>query len=44
MNIRAHAARGDKVLPFLLKFRDIVERLAHHLMVERWVAVSEVGG
>lgn len=42
-NIREHAQKGDKVVPFLLKFRDIVERLGHHLMVERLVAVSEAG-
>ena len=39
--IRTHATKGDKILPFLLKFRDIVERIAHHLMVERLVACSE---
>ncbi|OLP92898.1 hypothetical protein AK812_SmicGene25255 [Symbiodinium microadriaticum] len=33
---------GDKLLPFLLKFRDVVERPSHHLMLERLVAVSEV--
>ncbi|CAE7942393.1 unnamed protein product, partial [Symbiodinium sp. KB8] len=32
----------DKLLPFLLKFRDVVERPSHHLMLERLVAVSEV--
>lgn len=41
--IREHGSRGDKVLPFLLKFRDIVERLGHHLMIERMVAISEAG-
>ena len=40
--MREYAVRGDKVVPFLLKFRDVVERLAHHLMVERLVTVSEV--
>ena len=29
--LRTHARRGDKLLPFLLKFRDVVERLSHHL-------------
>ena len=43
-NIRQYATRGDKVLPFLLKFRDIVERFAHHLMVERLVACAEAKG
>ena len=41
--LRTHARRGDKLLPFLLKFRDVVERLSHHLMLERLVAVSEAG-
>ena len=41
--IREYATRGDKVLPFLLNFRDIVERLSHHLMVERLVAICEAG-
>ena len=41
--IREHGSRGDKVLPFLLKFRDIVERLGHHLMIEHMVAISEAG-
>lgn len=34
---------GDKAVPFLFKFRDIVERSGRHLMVERLVAVSEAG-
>ena len=41
--LRTRARRGDKLLPFLLKFRDVVERLSHHLMLERLVAVSEAG-
>jgi len=41
--IREEASKGDKIVPFLLKFRDIVERIAHHLMVERLVACCEAG-
>ncbi|CAE7253833.1 unnamed protein product, partial [Symbiodinium sp. CCMP2592] len=40
-SLRQHAQRGDKLLPFLLKFRDIVERLAYHLMLERLHACTE---
>ena len=40
--LREHATRGDKIVPFLLKFRDIVERLALHLMLDRLAATSEV--
>ncbi|CAJ1458283.1 unnamed protein product [Effrenium voratum] len=30
------------MIPFLLKFRDIVERISHHVMLERLAATSEV--
>ena len=41
-SLRRHACRGDKMIPFLLKFRDIVERISHHVMLERLAATSEV--
>ena len=37
-----HAVRGDKLVPFLLKFRDIVERLGHYHMLDRCAAATEV--
>ena len=41
VSLQQHAKKHDKVIPFLLKFRDIVERLAYHIMLERLTAVSE---
>jgi len=36
-----HARPADKLVPFFLKFRDVVERLSHYAALDRLAACTE---
>ena len=43
MSSRPTRGKGDNIVPYLLKFRETVERLAHYAAIERLAVSTEVG-